>query len=431
MGHQGIPMSNPGCTGSAGTSARNPGEAAITTEPEACASRNPTPPVTKISLGSPSITKPYAGNVRRYNRADLGYRKTFLKTLYARVRLPFKLLYCRIFKLSRPLIVVLTTNMNCNWKCVYCYGDYPSYGTEKNLSTEEMLRMVDDLVRMGCVYAIVHGGESLLRKDIGYLIDYMKLTGLYVGFITNGQLFPRRIEELRNVDSLTISLDGRRENNDKNRGPGTYDMAMTAIKLALKEGFKLRVSATLTRHTMGDVEYLAALGKEMKFPVFFSLLYRTDLSAKDDPVSLSAEEIRKTLTTIMQLKRRGYPIFTSYQNLEYALRWPYERFNKLYLFEDQVPKDFKKLTCHYSKLKFHIEGDGTVTPCTIMSSNNFSGKNVRDVGVREAVGHVRDTNTCVACPHLSQNDWNLLMDLQPRHVAFLIKEQIKELTRWF
>lgn len=424
-------MSNSEGIGTTAASTGRPAEVTIAAEPEPRVPGNQAVSLVTNLLAPPGGAKPNGGQRRRYDRASLGYRKTFLKTLYARVRLPLKLLYCRIFKLSRPLIVVLTTNMNCNWKCVYCYGDYPSYGTEKNLSTEEMLRMVDDLVTMGCVYAIVHGGESLLRKDIGYLIDYMKLKGLYVGFITNGQLFPRRIEELRNVDSLTISLDGRRENNDKNRGPGTYDMAMTAIKLALKEGFKLRVSATLTRHTMGDVEYLAALGKEMKFPVFFSLLYRTDLSAKDDPVSLSAEEIRSTLTTIMQLKRRGYPIFTSYQNLEYALRWPYERFNKLYLFEDQVPKDFKKLTCHYSKLKFHIEGDGTVTPCTIMSSNNFAGKNVRDVGVREAVGHVRDTNTCVACPHLSQNDWNLLMDLQPRHVAFLIKEQIKELTRWF
>ena len=382
-------------------------------------------------VAPPTLRVSPPGQAKRYDRVQLGYRKTLLKTVWARIRLPLKLLYCRALGLSRPLIVVLTTNMNCNWKCTYCYGDYPSYGTEKNLSTEELVKVIDDLVDMGCVYAIVHGGEALLRKDIGYLIDYMKTRGLYVGFITNGQLFPRKIEELRNIDSLTISLDGRRENNDKNRGPGTFDMAMEAIQLALRERFKLRVSATLSRHSMGDVDYLAALGKEMKFPVFFSLLYRTDLSAKDDPLSLSAEEIRHTLTAIMELKRRGYPIFTSYKNLEYAMRWPYERFNKLFLHEDQVPKDFKKLTCHYSRLKFHIEGDGTVTPCTIMASNSFAGKNARDVGVREAVAHVRDTNTCVACPHLSQNDWNLLMGMQPRHLAFVVKEQIKELTRWF
>lgn len=382
-------------------------------------------------LGAPPAAAPRPETSRRYDRAALGYRKTLLRTVWSRLRLPLALLYCRLFGLRRPLIVVLTTNMNCNWNCTYCYGDYPSHGAERNLSTADMVKVIDGLVEMGCVYMIVHGGEALLRKDIGYLVDYIKTKGVYVGFITNGQLFPRRIEELRNVDSLTVSLDGRPENNDRNRGAGTHDKAMAAIRLALAEGFKLRVSATLTRHTMGDVEYLAELGRELKFPVYFSLLYRTDLSATEDPLALSAGEIRETLARIVALKRRGYPIFTSYQNIEYALRWPYERFNRLYLHEHEVPKDFKKLTCHYSRLKFHMEGDGTIAPCTIMSSNAFAGKNVRDVGVREAVEHVMETNTCVACPHLSQNDWNLLMDMQPRYVAFVVKEQIKELTRWF
>ncbi len=380
---------------------------------------------------APTIARPRPEASRHYDRAALGYRKTLLGTVWSRLRLPLHLLYCRALGLRRPLIVVLTTNMNCNWNCTYCYGDYPSHGTEKNLSTEEMLKAIDELVDLGCVYMIVHGGEALLRKDIGYLIDYMKTKGLYVGFITNGQLFPRRIDELRNVDSLTVSLDGRPENNDRNRGPGTHAMAMAAIRLALTEGFKLRVSATLTRHTMGDVTYMAELGRELKFPVFYSLLYRTDLSAEDDPLALSGDEIRQTLGVIADLKHRGYPIFTSYQNIEYARRWPYERFNKLFLHDHEVPADFRKVTCHYSRLKFHFEGDGTIVPCTVMASNHFKGKNVREVGVREAVEHVIETNTCVACPHLSQTDWNLLMGLQPRHVAFVVKEQVKELTRWF
>ena len=369
--------------------------------------------------------------IHKYKRESLGYTKSKWSTVWLRLKLPLHILYCRLFGISRPLIVVLTVNMNCNWKCTYCYGDYPSHGTDQNLSTEEMLKVIDDLAEMGCVYAIVHGGEALLRKDIGYLIDYIKRKGIYVCFITNGQLFPKRIEELRNIDNLTISLDGRKENNDKNRGEGTYDMAMTAIKLAIQEGFPLRVSCTLSRYNMGDVEYMAKLAKEMKFPVYFSLLFRTDFSSHDDPLALSSREIKDTLNKIVELKNLGYPIFTSYQNLEYALRWPYERFNKLYLFNHEIPPDFKKLPCQYGNLKFHIEGDGRVMPCTIMSSNDFKGKNVRDVGLREAARHVHDTNTCVACPHLSQNDWNLLMDMQPRHILYLVKEQLKELTRWF
>ena len=66
-----------------------------------------------------------------------------------------------------------------------------------------------------------------------------------------------------------------------------------------------------------------------------------------------------------------------------------------------------------------------------LSSNQFNGKDVREVGTREAIRHVHDTNKCVACPHLSQNEWNLLMGMSPRIIAINAYEQLRELTRWY
>jgi len=372
--------------------------------------------------------EPHAYEVKR---RSLGVKSSKIKALFFRVKLPLTLAYCRLFKISRPAIVVLTVNNNCNWNCNYCYGDYPSKGPEDNLSTEELIKVVDDLAEMGCIYTVVHGGEALLRKDIGYIIDYIKTKGIYVCLVTNGQIFPKRIDELRNVDNLTISLDGSEANNDKNRGAGTHAHAMTAIKLALKEGFKVRVQCTLSQHNKGEIPYIAKLAKEIRVPVSFSILFRTDFTQDDDPLALSGDEIRTCLNTIKEYKRKGFPLFTSTQNLKAALDWPYEEFNKLYLLKDQVPKGFKHLPCYYSKLKFHFEGDGRFMPCTVMSSNDFEGRNVRDVGVRDSIKHVQDTNKCVACPHLTQNEWNLLMGMTPRVVAVNAWEQVKELTRWY
>lgn len=366
------------------------------------------------------------------DRKSLDVHNSLWQSVWLRMRLPLVLLYCRVFGINRPAVVVLTVNNNCNWNCTYCYGDYPNKGTEKNLTTQQLTKTIDELAEAGCVYMIVHGGEALLRKDIGYIVDYIKTKRIYVGLITNGQLFPRRINELRNVDSITFSLDGRPENNDKNRGPGTYDYAMTAIKLALKEGFKVRVSATLSKHNKGDVPYIAKLAKEVGFPVSFSILFRTDLSLHDDPLNLAGDEIREVLGEIKKYKKLGCPLFTSYRNLEHAMNWPYEQFNKLYLFKDQVPQGFKHLPCFYSKLKFHMEGDGTVMPCTVLSANSFTGRNVLDEGgVKAAVDHVIQTNNCVACPHLTQSEWNLLMGMSPGQISYLLREQIKEITRRF
>ena len=368
---------------------------------------------------------------KKYDRKALGFKNSKWKTFLLRMKLPLVLAYCRLLNITRPAIVVLTVNNNCNWNCSYCYGEYPSKGTEDNLSTEELMTVIDDLAAAGCVYMIVHGGEALLRKDIGFLVDYIKTKGIYVGFVTNGQLFPKRIDDIRNIDSVTFSLDGREESNDKNRGVGTYDYTMTAIKLALKEGFKVRIQCTLTRHNKDEISHIAKLAKEVGFPVSFSILFRTSFTKPDDPLELSGDEIRKCLNTIRDLKKDGYPLFTSEINLTAASLWPYEKFNKLFLTKEEVPKDFKPVPCFYTKLKFHFEGDGRITPCTVLSSNQFGGKNVREVGVREAIRHVQEANKCVACPHLTQNEWNLLMGMSPRVVAINAWEQVKELTRWY
>ena len=370
-------------------------------------------------------------SIYEQKRIALGFHNSFWRSFGSRVMIPLILGWCRLRGLSKPVVVVLTVNSNCNWNCSYCYGDYPNKGTEQNLSTDQLIKLIDELSEMGCRYMIVHGGEALLRKDIGYIIDYIKVKRIYVCLVTNGQLFPRRIEELRNIDNLTISLDGRRENNDLNRGIGTYDHAITAIKLGLNEGFKVRVQCTLTLNNKGDIEYMAELAKELKVPVSFSILFKTDFTKHDDPLALSADEIRQCLQKIRKLKQKGYPLFTSEANLSYALRWPYERFNKLYLMKEEVPKDFKPIKCHYGQLKFHLEGDGRIMPCTIMSSNSFDGKNVKDSGARAAIKHVQDTNNCVACPHLTQNEWNLLMDMAPKTIGTNALEQLKELTRFY
>lgn len=378
-----------------------------------------------VAVGAKKVAR------KRYERSELNYKNSKLKSFFGRIRLPLVLAYCRIFNISRPAIVVLTVNNNCNWQCTYCYGDYPNKGTENNLSTEELIKVIDDLAAMGCVYMIVHGGEALLRKDIGYLVDYIKTKGIYVGFVTNGQLLPKRIDEIRNADSVTISLDGGKEVNDKNRGAGTYDFAINGIRLAIKEGFKVRVQCTLTRHNKDSIGEVAELAKRDGFPVSFSILFRTDFTSLDDDMSLSGDEIRQCLADIDKYKKLGYPLFTSDQNLKAALRWPYEKFNKLYLKRDEVPDDFKHLPCFYSKLKFHFEADGRFTPCTVLSSNDFDGKNVRDVGVEGSIKHVQKTNDCVACPHLTQNEWNLLMGMTPSMVTRNAWEQVKEITRWY
>ena len=127
-----------------------------------------------------------------------------------------------------PISVVLVVNNRCNLNCNYCFGDYGNR-RDTDYTTEELVKIIDDLYDLGTRYMIVHGGETLLRKDIGYIVNYIKNKGIYVGFITNGILLQKKIDEIRNVDSLCISLDGRMEGNDLNRGKGAFEALLMRL----------------------------------------------------------------------------------------------------------------------------------------------------------------------------------------------------------
>ncbi|MDP2923278.1 MAG: radical SAM protein, partial [Candidatus Omnitrophota bacterium] len=144
------------------------------------------------------------------------YKNNTIKSALSRALFFLSILYCRIFRVDKPVFIVLVTNEQCNLKCTYCYGNYGQRDKYENYSTRYLLKIIDELKELGTRLLTLHGGESLLRRDIGEVINYAKLRGFYISLNTNGYLIPNKIKELICIDNIILSLDGREENNDKN-----------------------------------------------------------------------------------------------------------------------------------------------------------------------------------------------------------------------
>jgi len=357
------------------------------------------------------------------------YKQTKLKSAWARIRYFLAVLKCRLFKTNDVVICVLVVNNRCDFNCSYCFGSYHQRKT-KDYTTAELKQLIDKLYDLGTRYLNLHGGEALLRRDIGEIIDYVKQKGMYCCLITNGSLLPKKIDQVRIVDNLTISFDGTKENNDLNRGEGTYDKALSAIKLAIQEKIPLRVSATITKHTMNDIGYLSKLAKELGFSLFFSILFKPLPQAKD--CEMTNEEIQAALKKVLEYKNQGYPVFTSHRAIEYAIDWPLDHNDEHFVtreaFQAKMPDTFKNkhIKCYYGTNKITIEADGNVYPCFLLT-DCFKPLNWKEVGIEKAIRHVQMTNDCVACPALSQNDHNLLLGLDPKLIKGVIYDQVKEI----
>lgn len=344
----------------------------------------------------------------------------------SRARLPARILANRLLGREEPVIAFLIVNNGCNLKCSYCFGDYPARDVP-DFTTEELFALIDELYAMGTRMMVVHGGEALLRDDIGAVVDRIKDKGMVCALVTNGYLLGRKAEAIRRVDTLCISLDGRPEGNDANRGAGTHDRIMAAIRLAKARGFRLRVNATLTSRTAGDVDYLCALAREIGFLVEFCLLYK-GLSPRNNHLNLSDEEARAALERVLDYKRRGYPIVLSQSTLEYAFRWP-ASYRQIRFEPEEIPEDFKPFAkaCNWGRSIVIIDADGRMIPC-FPQIDTFKALNVRDAGVRGAYAHLTATNTCRTCYHLTINEYNRLVDLSPSVVANQVRMNLRDLS---
>ncbi len=357
------------------------------------------------------------------------YKNSAFRSLCKRGIFFLNIVWARIWRLSKPLWVILVTNNGCNLSCSYCYGCYgESRKDVKDFTTEELIRIIDELWSIGTRNLTVHGGESLLRKDIGLLLNYMKHKGFYVSLNTNGYFVPQMIEELKVVDCICVSLDGKEENNDKHRGKGCFKKAVEAMKVIVDNRIPLVVHATLTRDNMNDIEYLAGLTEKMGGRLQFSILYNADKFSRSDLV-MNDRQTRWVLGEILRIKEKGYPIYYSSRTLKAALDWPYPHDEKFYVCAgEKLPDSYKtRIRCLHGVLKYYLDADGKVFTC--WRHARADAPNIRQAGIKKAFQICRNNNTCHYCAFLSNNEHNALFGLIPDSTFDMIKLQVQDSSK--
>ncbi|MBF0299221.1 MAG: radical SAM protein [Oligoflexia bacterium] len=341
-----------------------------------------------------------------------------------RLRIFFRLLLHKLNIDKRPVFAVLTVTSQCNYSCSYCFSDYHKKANIA-LSTENILKIIDELHQYGVIYLNVHGGEALLRQDIGIIIEHALSKKMFVNLITNGVLLKKKWEQVKKVNSICISLDGREENNDKNRKKGSFKSAVEAIDFVLAQAIPVRIGMTITRHTQHDLHYIAEFAKTRKIFIQPFLLFDQENLPQD--IRMTSRENKVALESLIKLKKEGYPIFYSLETLEYAYNWPFEQehLKKSDLNNTILQSNFPFRECYYKKLNILVENDGSIRACNararkglhISLSNNF---------IKDAKEALLKQDDCLYCYHLPKNEFGNLMSLRLPTLMGQFSHQLKE-----
>lgn len=328
---------------------------------------------------------------------DLVYRR------FKIIKAAFALnLFLARWREPRPYIVHINQNNFCNLRCPYCYGNYWSPKTQ-DLSTQELKRFIDGVVELKTRRIMFCAAEPLMRNDIGELIKYAQSKKLICGMNTNGHLVRRRIEDIKTLNSLTISLDGNREHHDSGKGKGSYDIVIDAIRYAKEYGISVHTSTMIGKNNLGDIGHIVELAKKIGLFTEWLLPFYNG-SAEWIP---QTDELKVALLDLLNYRKNGYPIFNSRKSIINAIEWVDYR-NKRHI-DKKETNDTSVPDCSAGMYGFIMENNGKIYPCG-QQIGVYQGMDFRKEGLKSCYKFVKD-NHCRACySFLSMKDYTFLIN---------------------
>lgn len=249
----------------------------------------------------------------KYSKEDISEGYDELKELVDGGILYSKDLYEDIAKESvneKSYIKALCLNIahDCNLKCKYCFAEEGEYHGKRMIMTAEVgKRSIDFVIKRSGprknIEVDLFGGEPLLAFDVvKEIVEYAKVQekmynkDIRFTMTTNATLLTDEIMKYadENVGNIVLSIDGRKEVNDKVRvradGSGSYDTIMPKIKkmVAMRDKTKQYYArGTFTRKNTDFFEDIIHLANEG----FKEISIEPVVLPSSDPLSLREEDL--------------------------------------------------------------------------------------------------------------------------------------------
>jgi MoaA/NifB/PqqE/SkfB family radical SAM enzyme len=306
----------------------------------------------------------------------------------------------KLLKKPVPIAVTLALTYRCNLRCRYCQI-WKDAGEE--LSTRQVLTAIEELHEAGMCRLGLTGGEPLLRRDIGVIVERARRLGLFTTVFTNGALASEHRGTLREVDAVLLSLDGPRPIHDRARGAGAFDAAMEALRMLVNDGVPVWTNTVLTRDNIDHVDFVIDVARRHGALAAFQPVFEHTYSVKGERVEALRAEDRAHAAAVDRLllhKRAGAPLLNSASFFEYIRTPRWER---------------NPRACLAGRCYAAVAPDGRVAPCPILLQARGLPDG-RAIGFAEAFRRSARHARCSGCFCIATVESDLLFSLDPRAV---------------
>jgi MoaA/NifB/PqqE/SkfB family radical SAM enzyme len=329
--------------------------------------------------------------------------------------------------LAGPILGTVVTNYSCNLRCRMCdlplrVGRHADRGL-REMTTPEMLGVIDDFAALGTIGLGFTGGEPFLRADLFDLLERSRRGGMVTHLNTNGSLLDdaaaARLVASR-VDSVNVSLDGADETtHDEIRARrGSFEEVLSAIgrlrdarRAAGASVPRIKLVCVLGRRNLDQAERLVEMRRRLGADaVDFLPVHDFDDPGSERHESLLAPFAPEEASRALAVARRLTELVAS-EPIENSR-------GHLALFPRALRGEPSPIRCHAGFNSLVVDGYGRIFPCVPWSNAERAVGDVRRTPLRrfwrsgEYARRRREVRRCRDCYLNCQTELNLMFRLR-------------------
>lgn len=261
----------------------------------------------------------------------------------------------------------------CNLRCLHCYNINYLNSKEKDLSTADVLKIIDISRKIGCTHIGYSGGEPFMRKDFLEILSYTPKTPIHI--LSNGLLIDKnllsKIQRINELIEFRISLDGLQAHYKIRHVD--YQEILKKINLISQNGFIVTVNTTLNPYNINELETLYEIFQKTppdRWRIDFAFNFG---NAKKNYTSFNQEKAFPILKKIIVKYLSEQPKFELDIN---------KFFRSIFLSSHVIPMEYtlESKPCEYqSSLTIRPNGDVSFCPTLGLTYGNILKNNIHDI----------------------------------------------------
>ncbi|WP_310965331.1 radical SAM/SPASM domain-containing protein [Clostridium sporogenes] len=279
--------------------------------------------------------------------------------------------------------IFLDITNKCNVNCAHCFTNSKSNSTIQEMTTDEIIVLIDELAKMNVKRLALGGGEPLVRADIYKIIEYATNKGIRVHISSNGLLLnDQNVARLKSIglDSIQISIDSSiSDKHDEFRGyPGLFDKCMEAIKTVQKYQIPLIIATTINKKNIDDIPNIINMVKNLGIKIH-RLIRFVPVGRGEEYKDDLYVEANEFIPLILNIRKQFSEYYFGNKDLLYGMPINGSRLSQLDEFTN--PNG-----CEACKLCVDILPNGNVVPCNYLGwDQQWVAGNVKNKPLQEII----------------------------------------------